>query len=231
MTERSILLRLFFKESSNEGYSLVKRLYDAADDKVLTLYTSGRKYKYRDKELNPALRFNIAEGTMFGPQEIHVRYRPSVASPFWESVHASSPESVASKKDHELFEIFLTLSKFGRPSLSKEMQTSAVIELLCCNVRNTEELPHAIVDTVNKLCPEIVLPSMWGYADSVPFRDLGVKDEWEIAMTDLLWLQPPTPSEAEHQFFISSQSLPQFTLPHQLMKQGGLQIYALPTWE
>ncbi len=73
---------------------------------------------------------------------------------------------------------------------------------------------------------------MLGYADIVPFRDLSLEEEWEVAKTDVLRANLATTADAQHQYlFLVSGAKPSVPVPKQSVREGLLTLYGLPRLE
>lgn len=201
MTATDLLLTIFFNESKVDGWSAFRELITRSRGCVLTIYADGNKKTSSSTMFHAADRFNIAESVLqYDSRELCVRYRPSVASPHWSPILPTSNINVLDKTSHELFQLFLTLSKLSRPGVSREARTRGVVELLCRGIKSSHGLEHAISSTLNTLCAELVCSGTWGYADPVPFRGLSLNEEWAVALTSVLWIDPPTAAEGNHQY-------------------------------
>jgi hypothetical protein len=63
-----------------------------------------------------------------------------------------------------------------------------------------------ISSVLNRLCAGLLRSGTWGYADVLPFRGLSLSEEWAVALTSLLWIEPPTAAEGNHQYVFSCEA-------------------------
>lgn len=202
MTATNLLLTIFFDESKADGRSAFRSLIARSSNCVLTLYAEGNKQPSSPTAFSAADRFNIAESLMkYDSRELRARYRPSVTSSFWAApLSRASDLDALDKQSHELFQLFLTLSKLSRPGVSEQARNRGAVELLWCDVTASDRLEDTISSVLNSLCAGLLRSGTWGYADPVPFRGLTLNEEWAVALTSLLWIEPPTAAEGNHQY-------------------------------
>lgn len=201
MTATNLLLTVFFDESKADGGSIFRRLIERSSDCLLTLYAEGNKQPSSPSAFCAGDRFNIAELLMkYDSRELRARYRPSVASSFWAPLSRPSDLDILDKQNHELFQLFLTLSKLSRPGVSTQSRNRGVVEFLWRDVTPSDRLEDTISSVLNSLCAGLLRSGTWGYADPVPFRGLTLNEEWAAALTGLLWIEPPTAAEGNHQY-------------------------------
>ena len=201
MTATSLLLTIFFDETKADGWSVLRELITDSRDCVITIYAQGNKETLSSRQFGAVDRFNIAESVMqHDSGELWVRYRPAVASPRWSRIAPASNINVGDKANHELFQLFLTLSKLSRPGVSTASRTRGVVELLYRDITSSGGLEYAISSTLRSLCSELLRSGTWGFADPVPFRGLSLNEEWAVALTSALWIDPPTAAEGNHQY-------------------------------
>lgn len=206
MTARNLLLTVFFDESKLDGWCSFSNLITRSCDSTtsVTVYAAGKKRVCSWSSLDPTDRFNIAEvALMCDSRKLRLRYRPSVSSRWWYPLASQANVDIVKMQDHELFQLFLTLAKFSRPGLPEEARTRGVVELLWHDSIQNNDLEETMSTVAKDLCEGLLRPGTWGYADPVPSRGLSLDEEWEVALTSLLWIELPSAAEGNHQFVFS----------------------------
>jgi hypothetical protein len=234
MSNINLLLSIYFEEKNDEGLDVLKMLLSDADDSLVTVFGSGKRYQLRAKDLGAtAEHFNLVQGKVMRPDgEIRFRYRPATSSSVWSKPGFPDPVAVTSEDEHEIFQLFLTLTKFSNTGLSAEIRDSAVFELLIPTVVSVT-MEHTISECLIGFCLEILATRAWGYADAVPFRGLSVEEEWSAAKSDVLWLDLSVTGDSEHQYmFTSPGAKPKVPVPTVGVREKELVVYRLlpPRW-
>lgn len=142
MSEINLLTSIYFQEQNEEGLAILRSLLKGGGDTPVVLFAGGTKQQHPAEDLNKrAVSFNLVQGTVVGHEErIDFRYRPAASSKNWRPLQAPDPTDVYTEEQHEVFQLFLALTKFGSPGLSPEIRVAAVLEMLCFSVTASETL-------------------------------------------------------------------------------------------
>ena len=230
----NILFRLYFEESNAEGVQVLCAVSNRSQEVILKFPLEPDRSAGSRDTANRALAdcFQLVEGTLVAesPPLIEIRYRPSLSSKTW--ANSSSVPNVLpgmSKKEHQQFQLLLSFKSFERAARAKGLLKTAVLELLCHSVPESITPEMTIYTCLQKTCPEILDQQLWGYADIVPFRQLSVKQEWEVARTDTFWSDLSETSMAQHQYLLLTPGgEPKVVIPASRVTHGRLALHKLP---
>src|SRR6266568_4091747 len=250
MNPINLFLEIYCEEKKEQGLVALRRLLSQTQEAELTVF-SVDQWQRHDKEtgvVRISRPFNVVQGTLrFGDQNarvphgvIDVRYRPAISSKIWANLDFSMDRStldqmatrISSESDHETFEFQLSLKSFEGSSRSRGSMNMAVFEALCHSVSSADSFGKTLLKTLGEICPELLAQPCWGYADIVPFRDLSLEEEWEVARTGVLWADLAATADVQHQhLFIVSGAKPSVPVPNQSVREGLLTLYDLPRLE
>lgn len=245
MTKMDLLLTIFLEEKNDEGIVTLKKMLGAVDEAQLTLFVDGKKRQIEGVSVSERIStpFNLIEGALSmsdGSSDIRrldIRYRPAISSRAWAQLGAASdPTSlmdaawrVHSQEEAEAFQLFLSLSSFEKASRQANNTHTAVFEALHYSLVPARTIELTIVQAFQDSYPEMLKSQIWGYADSVPFRNLSSSEEWSVAKASTMWPDLAISKDSLHQYMFATPSAqPKVAVPPSGVAEGDLAIYRLP---
>ena len=242
MSETNLLVRIYSEEGNGEGISTLRRLFSAAEDLELVVFTGGRKHKSSGSQAIAHISqpFNLVEGALKirgrrAKTRLDIRYRPAISSSLWDKLDLTVDEpslqaavsEVHSKMESEDFQFLLSLKSFESASCKSNNTNVAVLEALHYSIPLAETPEKTILRSFENSFPELLDREMWGYADVVPFRSLSISQEWEAAVADTLWPDLSISADAQHQYvFTTSRVKTLVKLPAKFTQEKQLTIYS-----
>ena len=238
MSKMNLLLQIYFEETNDEGLSAIKQLLAHADRADLTIFAGGSRCKLAGvNEINVPKTFNVLEGALMisnsdgSPlkSEVDIRYRPAVASTSWKKLALPVPTSIdANEEDRATFQLHLSLLGLDKSAASHDAESIAALDILCCSISALATVEGTVLDQLARLCPELLKLELWGYADVVPFRQLSIEEESQVARTGVLWADQAVTANSLHQYLLRTPNAKtRVPVPEVGVREGRLIVYKL----
>lgn len=136
---------------------------------------------------------------------------------------------VHTQKESEDFQFLLSLFSLESSSGKHDTADVAIFEAFHYSLAPADTVEKILIRAFEDHYPEMLQCQIWGYADIVPFRDLSLDEEWQGALTDVLWADLSVTKDSLHQYLFGTPGAkPKVALPSTAAKEGNLTIYRLP---